>query len=151
MQSMDIPKTGMVVVSDLVDNVKDIHPRNKQDVGKRLANWALAETYGIQGLVYKNPIYESMKAEKKGIRITFANAKNGLAAHGGDLACFEIAGSDKVFYPAMAKIEGNTVLVSSKTVKVPVAVRFSFSNDAIGNLFNQEGLPVAPFRTDDWK
>jgi sialate O-acetylesterase len=150
MQSMDIPKTGMVVVSDLVDNVKDIHPRNKQDVGKRLANWALAETYGITGLVYKSPLYESMKIEKKGIRISFSNTGNGLVTHGGDPACFEIAGTDKVFRPAKAKIEGSTILVSAKEVKVPVAVRFSFTNDAIGNLFSEEGLPVAPFRTDDW-
>ena len=91
MQSMDIPKTGMVIVSDLVDNVKDIHPRNKQDVGKRLANWALAETYGVQGLVYKSPVFESMKAEKKTIRVAFTNAGSGLTSHGGDPACFEIA------------------------------------------------------------
>jgi sialate O-acetylesterase len=150
MQSMDIPKTGMVVVSDLVDNIKDIHPRNKQDVGKRLANWALAETYGVQGLVYKSPVYESMKIEKKGIRIAFTNANNGLVSRGGDLTAFEIAGSDKVFHPAKAKIEGSTLLVLAPEVKLPVAVRFSFSNDAIGNLFSQEGLPVAPFRTDNW-
>ena len=148
---MDIPNTGMVVVSDLVDNVKDIHPRNKQDVGKRLANWALAETYGVQGLVYKSPAYESMKIEKKGIRIAFANAPNGLAVHGDDPVAFEIAGNDRIFRPAVARIEGNTVLVSSKEVKTPVAVRFSFSNDAIGNLFNKEGLPVTPFRTDNWE
>jgi sialate O-acetylesterase len=150
MQSMDIPKTGMVVVSDLVDNIKDIHPRNKQDVGKRLANWALAETYGVQGLVYKSPVYESMKAEKKGIRITFTNAEKGLTSHGGDLTAIEISGSDKVFHQAKAKIEGSTLLVWAPEVKIPVAVRFSFSNDAIGNLFSQEGLPVAPFRTDNW-
>jgi sialate O-acetylesterase len=150
MQSMDIPKTGMVVVSDLVDNIKDIHPRNKQDVGKRLANWALAETYGVLGLIYKSPVYESMKVERKGVRISFANVIGGLAVHGGDPVGLEIAGSDKVFHPAKAKVEGNTLLVWAAEVKVPVAVRFSFSNDAIGNLFSAEGLPVAPFRTDSW-
>ena len=151
MQTMDVPKTGMVVVSDLVDNVKDIHPRNKQDVAKRLANWALAETYNIKGLVYKNPLYQSMMLEKSKVRITFENVSKGLKATGDEITCFEIAGDDKMFKPAKVKIDGNTVLVSSKEVKAPIAVRFAWSNDAIGNLFSQEGLPVAPFRTDDWK
>jgi sialate O-acetylesterase len=151
MQTMDVPKTGMVVVSDLVDDVKNIHPRNKQDVGKRLASWALAETYNVKGLVYKHPLYQSMYVEKGKIRISFENVNKGLKAGGGEITCFEIAGEDRVFKPAKVKIDGNTVLVSSKEVKTPVAVRFSWSNDAIGNLFSQEGLPVAPFRTDDWK
>jgi sialate O-acetylesterase len=151
MQSMDIPKTGMVVVSDLVDNVKDIHPSNKQDVGKRLATWALAETYNMNGLVYKHPLYESMKLENSRVRISFTNTNNGLRVNGDEISCFEIAGADQVFRPAKAKIEGNNVLVWSKELKTPVAVRFSYSNDAIGNLFSKEGLPVAPFRTDDWK
>ena len=151
MQTMDVPKTGMVVVSDLVDNVKDIHPQNKQDVGKRLANWALGETYGVTGLVYKHPLYKSMNVEKSKVRISFDNVSKGLKCSGNEITCFEIAGADQVFKPAMTKIDGNTVLVSSKEVKNPVAVRFSLSNDAIGNLFSQEGLPVAPFRTDDWK
>ena len=151
MQTMDVPKTGMVVVSDLVDNVKDIHPKNKQDVGKRLANWALAETYGIKGLAYKHPLYKSMNIEKSKVRITFENTGNGLKSTGDEITCFEIAGTDQVFKPAKVKIDGNTVLVSSKEVKTPVAVRFSWSNDGIGNIFSQEGLPVAPFRTDDWK
>lgn len=146
----DIPKTGMVVVSDLVDDVTDIHPSNKQDVGLRLANWALGEQYGIQGLSYKHPQYESMKIEKSRIRISFANVTAGLVVKGENLACFEIAGADKNFVPAEAKIDGNTVIVSAREVKSPVAVRFSFSNAAIGNLFSREGLPVAPFRTDNW-
>ncbi len=151
MQTMDVPKTGMVVVSDRVDNVKDIHPKNKQDVGKRLANWALAETYGVTGLIYKHPLYQSMKLEKNKVRISFENVDKGLKSTGDAIACFEIAGSDQLFKPALVKIDGNTVLVWSKEIKAPVAVRFSWSNDGIGNLFSQEGLPVAPFRTDDWK
>jgi sialate O-acetylesterase len=151
MQTMDIPKTGMVVVSDLVDDVKNIHPRDKQDVGKRLADWALGETYGIKGLTYRNPLYKSMSIEKNKIRISFDNVPAGLKSSGKEITAFEIAGADKVFKPANVKIDGNTVLVWSKEVKIPVAVRFSFSNDAIGNLFNSEGLPVAPFRTDDWE
>jgi sialate O-acetylesterase len=151
MQTMNVPKTGMVVVSDLVDNVEDIHPRNKQDVGKRLANWALAETYNVKGLTYKHPLYQTMTIEKSKVRLSFENVNNGLKATGDEITCFEIAGSDHVFRPAKVNIDGNRVLVSSKDVKAPVAVRFSWSNDAIGNLFSQEGLPVAPFRTDDWK
>ena len=147
----DIPKTGMVVVSDLVDDIKNIHPANKQDVGKRLANWALAETYGIKGLSYRHPLYESMKVEKSKVRISFSDVPNGLIQKGDDLKCFEIAGADKVFVPASAKIDGKTVVVWSKIIKNPEAVRFSFSNDAIGNLFSSEGLPVAPFRTDRWE
>ncbi len=151
MQTMELPKTGMVVVSDLVDNVKDIHPKNKQDVGKRLAGWALAETYGIKGLEYRSPLFESMKAEKNKIRISFLNVSKSLKCSGTGITGFEIAGSDQVFRPAKAKIDGNSVIISSKEVKNPTAVRYQFSNDAIGNLFSTEGLPVAPFRTDDWK
>lgn len=151
MQTMDVPKTGMVVVSDLVDNVQDIHPRNKQDVGKRLANWALSETYGVKNLIYKNPLYKSMNSEKSKVRISFDNVSSGLKATGEEIKCFEIAGADQVFKPAKVKIDGNTILVWSKEIKTPVAVRFSWSNDGIGNLFSNEGLPVAPFRTDDWK
>jgi len=147
----DIPEAGLVVVSDLVDNIKDIHPANKQDVGKRLANWALGENYGIQGLFYKHPQYESMKVEKSKVRITFSNVPDGLVVKGDKIGSFEISGEDKVFVPATVKIDGKTVLVSSKQVKTPAAVRFSFSNDAIGNLFSSEGLPVAPFRTDNWE
>jgi len=151
MKTLEVPRTGMVVVSDLVDNVKDIHPRNKQDVGLRLANLALAENYGVSGLAYKNPMYKSMSVEKGKVRISFDNVTSGLKTTGKEITCFEIAGDDKVFKPAKVKIDGNTAIVSSKEVKAPAAVRFSFSNDAIGNLFSNEGLPVAPFRTDDWK
>ena len=152
MQTMsDVPKTGMVVVSDLVDNIKDIHPANKQDVGKRLANWALGETYGIKEFAYRHPLYESMKIEKSKVRISFTNVPNGLIMHGKELKCFEIAGADRVFVPAIAKIDGKIVVVQAKGVTAPSAVRFSFSNDAMGNLFSSEGLPVAPFRTDKWE
>lgn len=152
MQTMnDIPATGMIIVSDLVDDIKNIHPRNKQDVGLRLANLALGDTYGIKGVTYKYPFYESMKIEKNKIRITFSNAANGLIVKGKELKHFEISGADKVFIPALAKIEGNSVIIQAKGLKSPEAVRFSFSNDAIGNLFSSEGLPAAPFRTDNWE
>lgn len=147
---LSIPQTGMVVVSDLVDNVKDIHPRFKKPVGERLANIALSDTYGKKGIAYQSPIYKSMKAEKGKIRISFDYVLTGLMSKGGEPTEFLIAGEDKKFYPAKAKIEGNTVVVSAKEVKNPVAVRFGWRNDAMPNLFSKEGLPVSVFRTDDW-
>ncbi|HMG90473.1 MAG TPA: sialate O-acetylesterase, partial [Chryseolinea sp.] len=147
---LEIPKTGMVVISDQVDNVKDIHPQFKKPVGERLANIALVETYGKTGIVYKNPLYQSMKVEKNKIRIQFQNVPSGLVTPGGELTEFQIAGEDHKFYPATAKIDGGTVVVSAKDVKAPVAVRFGWKNESIPNLFSKEGLPVSSFRTDDW-
>jgi len=147
---LEIPKTGMVVISDLVDNVKDIHPQYKKPVGERLANIALAETYGKQGLTYKSPLYGSMKIEKGKVRLSFNNAPTGLVSKGGEPTEFLIAGDDKVFYPAKAKIEGSTIVLSAKEVKAPVAARFAWKNESIGNLFSKEGLPVSSFRTDEW-
>lgn len=148
---MRYPHTGMVVISDLVDDVKDIHPKNKLDVGLRLANYALGDTYGKKEILYKSPEYKDMKIEKNKIKVTFDNAPNGLKITGsGTPTEFLIAGADQRFVPATAKIEGNAVLVWSKDVKDPVAVRFGFSNGATPNLFSKEGLPVNLFRTDNW-
>jgi sialate O-acetylesterase len=147
---LEVPKTGMVVISDLVDDVKDIHPKYKRQVGERLANAALADTYGKQGFIASNPLYKEMKIEKNKIRITFDHASNGLQAKGGDLTEFMIAGEDQKFYPAKAKLDKGTVVVSAKEVKKPVAVRFGWSNGSIPNLFSKEGLPVPSFRTDTW-
>ena len=142
------PNTGMVVISDLVDDVKNIHPIEKKEVALRLANYALAETYGVKGLVYKSPVYTSHEIEKGKVRISFENVPTGLMAKGGAPTEFYIAGVDNKFVPANAKIEGKTVVVSSKEVKEPVAVRFGFTNTSIPNLFSAEGLPVNLFRTD---
>ncbi|HLF34346.1 MAG TPA: sialate O-acetylesterase [Cyclobacteriaceae bacterium] len=144
------PGTGMVVISDLVDDLKNIHPQNKIDVAKRLANLALSETYHKLGLVYKFPAYKSMKIEKNRIRLFFEQAGSGLVSRNGDPTEFYIAGEDRVFLPAAAKIDGNMVVVMNKNIKNPVAVRFGFSNASIPNLFSREGLPVNLFRTDDW-
>ncbi|MGC3946722.1 MAG: sialate O-acetylesterase [Chryseolinea sp.] len=146
----NIPNTGMIVISDLVDNVNDIHPLFKKPVGERLADVALAKTYGKHDIIYQSPQYSSMKVEKQRIRVTFDVAKNGLVSKGGAPTEFLIAGPDHKFYPAKAKIDGNTVIVSSKDVKEPVAVRYAWSNASIGNLFGATGLPVSSFRTDDW-
>lgn len=143
--------TGMVVIHDLVDNVHDIHPKMKKEVGQRLADLALTKTYGLSGLPWKYPAYESMKPESDKIRVLFSGAEAGLITKGGEPTEFFIAGEDKIFVPAKAKISGNSVVVWSRDVKHPVAVRFGFSNAAMPNLFSREGLPVNTFRTDDWE
>ena len=148
---LSIPKTGMVVVTDLVDDLSNIHPINKIDVAARLANLALSENYGKTGLTYKYPMYKSMKNEKDKIRVQFENADNGLISKDKVITEFYIAGDDHLFLPASAKIDGNSVIVWNKMVKAPVAVRFGFSNTAIPNLFSKEGLPVNLFRTDSWE
>jgi len=149
-KTLTTPKTGMVVITDLVDNISDIHPKMKKEVADRLANYALAETYGKKDIVYKSPLYRGMRIEKDKVLVFFDNAEKGLMSRGDTLSEFYIAGTDKNFVPANAKINKNSVIVWSKTVKVPAAVRFAFRNGAQPNLFSKEGLPVNPFRTDDW-
>ena len=150
-RSASYPNTGMVVISDLVDDLKDIHPQNKLDVASRLANLALSETYGKRALAWKSPAYKGMKIEGDRIRIFFENADRGLIRRDSDRTGFVIAGVDRQFLPAIATIDGSSVLVSNKEVKSPVAVRFGFSNASIPSLFSREGLPVNLFRTDDWE
>ena len=148
--SKTVPNTGMVVISDLVDNIKDIHPKDKLNVGKRLAKYALAETYQQNVGAYKSPSFESMKIEKNKVQIRFSNAAAGLKYAGKNPSKFLISGDDQNFVLAIAKIEGNTVILSAKTVKTPVAVRFCFDNTSMPDVFSTEGLPLAPFRTDRW-
>lgn len=148
---LEIPKTGMAVISDLVEDVTDIHPKYKMPVGERLANIALADTYGKTTIAYQSPLYKSMKVEKNKIRVSFDSADSGLISKNGDPTEFLIAGADQIFYPAKAKIERSAVLVSAKEVKNPVAVRFGWKNESMPNLFSKDGLPVSCFRTDQWK
>jgi sialate O-acetylesterase len=144
-----MPATGMAVTTDISD-LRDIHPKNKQDVGKRLALWALAKTYG-QDLVCSGPLYKSMKVEGDAIRIQFDHVGGGLACRdGGPLRDFSIAGEDQQFLPAEAAIDGQEVVVRSPAVANPVAVRFAWYDSAQPNLANAEGLPASPFRTDHW-
>ena len=147
---LEVPNTGIVVTND-IGNLKNIHPTNKQDVGKRLANWALAKTYGIQGIPFSGPLYKSMEIKGKSIVISFDHIGEGLKTKGKELTEFYIAGNDQVFYKAKARIVGNKVKVSSSQVKDPVAVRFAFSETAQPNLFNSYWLPASGFRTDNWK
>ena len=145
------PNTGMVVISDLVDNIKDIHPQFKKDVGLRLANYALADHYKKEGIVYQSPLFNRMEIKKNKVTVYFDHAENGLVSKSKSPSGFYIAGDDKKFYPATAKVKGNSVELYSKEVKEPVAVRFGFSNTAMPDLFSKEGLPVNLFRTDDWE
>ena len=147
--TLSLTNTGMAVTMDIGDP-KDIHPKNKLDVGKRLALWALAKDYGKKKLVYSGPLYKSKKIERDKIRLSFNHVGSGLISTGGELTHFTIAGSDKEFVDAKAIIDGKTIVVSSDAVKKPVAARFGWSNAAEPNLFNKEGLPASSFRTDDW-
>ncbi len=145
-----VPNTGMVVISDLVDNIKDIHPKDKLNVGKRLANYALAETYKQNMGAYKSPAYQSMQVEKGKVRLTFSDVVSGLKCTAKTPEKFLIAGADQKFVPATAKIDGKDIVLSSKEVKDPVAVRFCFDDTTMPDVFSSEGLPLAPFRTDKW-
>ena len=149
-KTMLLENTGMVVVSDLVTDTTDIHPKDKHNVGLRLANWALAETYRKPGIAYRNPSFQGMEIKGDKVTLTFDNAPNGLLLNGKEPQSLVIAGDDRVFYPAKAKIEGNKMIVSAAAVKKPAAVRYQFTNAAIGNIAGKDGLPLAPFRTDDW-
>jgi sialate O-acetylesterase len=143
------PATGLAVAIDLGE-ATDIHPRNKQDVGARLAQWALAGIYG-RPVCPSGPLYRSMTIEGDRIRLRFAHLGGGLAARGGPLRTFVIAGGDRGFVPAAAVIEGDTVVVSSPAVARPLAVRYAWSDNPAGcNLYNAAGLPAPPFRTDRW-
>jgi len=148
--TLALPNTGMAVAIDIGD-AADIHPKNKQDVGLRLALWPLAKVHGRSELVYSGPIYESMVVEGGKIRIKFNHIGGGLVAKGGTLKLFAIAGADKKFVWAEAVIDGDTVVVSSPQVPDPVAVRYAWAHNPDGcNLYNAAGLPASPFRTDDW-
>ncbi len=149
-QALRIPNTGMAVTTDIAD-LYDIHPRNKKDVGYRLSLWALAKTYGQKDLVYSGPLYRSMSIEGNKIRIQFDHVGSGLISLDDQpLSWFEIAGQDRTFAKARAKISGDAVLVWNERISEPVAVRFGWHQLATPNLGNKEGLPASPFRTDRW-
>jgi sialate O-acetylesterase len=143
-------KTGVIIITDLVDNINDIHPTNKHDVGLRLANWALGESYGVKSIAYKSPQFQSMEVVKGKAILTFQNAPNGLICNEKTISGFYLSGDKEQWFPAEARIEGNKITVWCKSVPVPAQVRFGFGNTLIGNLFSKEGLPVIPFRTDNW-
>jgi sialate O-acetylesterase len=151
MLTLRTANTGMAVIID-IGEADDIHPRNKQDVGKRLAIAAQKVAYGLD-VVHSGPVYDAMRIEGDQIRVSFKGTGSGLTARDryGYLKGFTVAGKDKRFTWAIAEIDGNSVVVKSTNVKKPVAVRYAWANNpADANLYNKEGLPASPFRTDDW-
>lgn len=143
--SLSITNTGMAVTTDIT-TLNDIHPPNKQDVGKRLALWALAKTYGKQGIVFSGPLYKAIQADGDKISVLFDHAGSGLATRDGKAPShFEIAGDDGKFVPAQAKLESNRVILSAEGVAAPRHVRFGWDQLAEPNLINKEGLPASPF------
>jgi sialate O-acetylesterase len=150
-KTLSVPQTGMVVITDIAGDTMNIHPKDKREVGYRLANLALAETYGHKNAVVKSPSFTSFKTDKEKLIVSFENTGTGLVSKGKTVVGFYVAGADKQFYPAMAKIkDGQHIELEAKEVKEPVAARYAFSNTAAGNVFSKEGLPLNPFRTDDW-
>ncbi len=143
-----VPNCGLALAIDIGD-AGDIHPKNKQELGRRLALCALAQTYGKK-IEYSGPWYRSMKVDGNKIALKFDHVDGGLVAKGGKLAGFAIAGADHKFIWADAVIDGKTVVVSSPEVSEPVAVRYAWDINPVCNLYNQAGLPAVPFRTDDW-
>jgi sialate O-acetylesterase len=145
-----LPHTGMVVTTDLVDDLMDIHPRNKKDVGERLARWALVNDYGRTGIEVSGPVFQRMEIAGGRAVLHFDHLGGGLvAADKKTLTWFVIAGADGKFFPGRATIDGDTVVVSSASVPAPAVVRFAWDEAARPNLANQAGLPASPFRTDD--
>ncbi len=150
LKCLSIPNTGMVVTMDITDDTADIHPKNKLDVGKRLALWALTKTYGKSVGSFSGPVYQDCKISGKRATLEFLYTDGGLTITKTGKNNFIIAGPDKVFYPATVKIDGNKLLVSSPKVKHPVAIRYGFTNASQSTLFNGAGLPASSFRTDNW-
>jgi sialate O-acetylesterase len=148
--ALKLPKTGMVVVGDLVDDITNIHPKIKKEVGMRLVNMALKEQYGISNLQPYFPHFLNFTIKKNKANITVTSLGK-LSCKDKTINSFQIAGDDKVFYPATAVIEKNgSITLTNKSVKSPVAIRYCFTNDGMPNLFDVNGLPLIPFRTDKW-
>ncbi len=150
LHTLQLPNTGMAVAIDLGE-AKDIHPKNKQDVGLRLAIIARAKVYK-EKIPFSGPVYKSHVVNGDKVKITFIHSNGGLQTkNNAALAGFSIAGADKKFYWAKAKIIRNKIVVWSDAVKNPVAVRYAWANNPLGNLYNGAALPASPFRTDTWK
>ncbi|HXW13702.1 MAG TPA: sialate O-acetylesterase [Terriglobia bacterium] len=147
-KTLALPKTGMAVTIDIGES-HNIHPTNKQEVGRRLALAAEGIAYGRK-IEYRGPAFKSLRADRGTLRLQFTHAAGGLVVRGQRLMGFDIAGEDQQFLPAEAQIEGSDVVLSSSRVANPVAARYAWANDPKCNLYNKQGLPAPPFRTDDW-
>jgi len=149
LKTTNLKNTGMVVCIDIGDP-HNVHPKAKQEVGRRLALIAKSRVYGMK-VTYSGPVYESMRIERSAIRLRFKHVDGGLAARGGGpLNGFAISGADRVFVPAQAVVFGDTIVVQSEKVRAPVAVRYAWEMNPDCNLVNGAGLPASPFRTDKW-
>lgn len=148
--TLSLPNTGMITVGDLVDNIKDIHPRIKKEVGNRLVNLVLKEQYGVKDLQPYFPRFAGVTISKNKAFVSVKSLSR-LSCKEKEIKSFQLAGADKKFYPATAVVDkkGN-IVVSAKEVMEPVAVRYCFTNDEVPNLFDSNGLPLMPFRTDKW-
>ena len=152
LQNLSIPNTAMVVAIDNADSadMNNVHPKNKQEIGRRLALAALATVYD-EKVAYAGPLYDKMEVQGDKIMLHFKHVNGGLVAKDGVLKGFAIAGDDKKFAWANATIEGNTVVVSNPGIAAPVAVRYGWGNNPPTSLYNKENLPASPFRTDVWQ
>jgi len=144
------PGTGMISIPDLVDNIKDIHPVNKHDVGLRLANLALGDHYGKMATGFRNPVITQVQKNKNKLYLSFNHAESGITINGKKVTGLYISGPDESWQEAEARIENNVLVVWNKKLKNPEYIRYGFGNMTIGNLFSGNGLPVAPFRNDHW-
>jgi sialate O-acetylesterase len=145
----EIPRSGMVVSVD-AGKVNTIHPPNKTVIARRLFYWALGDTYHQEGISFRSPEFATMQVKDSVVTVRFTETPHGLTSWDKPITGFEVAGADHVFHPAEARIHGNGVAVSCSDVVHPLSVRYCFKDWAPGNLYNTAGLPVAPFRTDDW-
>lgn len=145
----EIPRCGMVVSVD-AGNEHTIHPPNKTVIARRLFYWALGDTYGQDAISFRSPEFASMKVRDSVVTVRLTDTPHGLTSWDKPITGFEVAGADHVFYPARARIHGQGVEIVSSDVKDPLVVRYCFKDWAPGNLYNTEGLPVAPFRTEGW-
>jgi sialate O-acetylesterase len=150
LKTLAMPRTGMAIAID-IGEAKDIHPKNKQEVGRRLSLWALGTVYGKKVPAISGPLPAGHQVRGSEVVLTFTHTDGGLVAKDGDLKGFVLAGDDRQWKPAQARIDGGKVIVTSAEVKQPAAVRYAWENWPTCNLYNGAGLPASPFRTDDWK
>ncbi|MBQ6861584.1 MAG: sialate O-acetylesterase [Alistipes sp.] len=145
-----VPNTGMAVLLD-VGMERGIHPYDKQTPGERLALHALAKTYGIEGIYCDAPILKEVEFKGDVVEVSFDRSSMWISCkHGFESKCFEVAGEDRVFYPAKAEVKQKKMIVRSEQVKKPVAVRYGFKDWVVGDLYGSDGLPISSFRSDDW-
>ncbi|MEI8043838.1 MAG: sialate O-acetylesterase [Verrucomicrobiota bacterium] len=149
LKTLALPKTGMGINIDIGEE-RNIHPKNKQEVGRRLSLWALGTVYGQKVVATSGPLPAGHEIRTGEVVLTFSHTDGGLVAKDGELKGFVIAGKDKQWRPAKASIAGDKVIVSSPDVTQPAAVRYAWENFPVCNLYNGAGLPASPFRTDDW-